>query len=129
MTDKEFKEKKDNAMSQLFVEHKVFFAFSSEQFEEGKKKHPEVKGWGNLFGGGICPKDKVKGFYEALNNHTSHFINLEKKIKTKEDIILDSLYNYECFYTHDLEEIIKLMADYGFTETDVWKVFEGNQKE
>lgn len=112
-------------LGKLFEKYGVFFAFSEAQFEE--KQQPGVE-YAGLVGGGIIPKDNVKAFYEDFASLQNQQKEYNLKHFSKEKLILDELFNYEAFYTWEIDEAFEVLNEmYGFTKQDVQEVFNKNR--
>ena len=108
-------------MTALFNKYGVFFAFSDEQFLRQRVEGVEYTTFG---AGSVVPVNNYNAFIEEFNklDEEEAKFNLEKF--DKEDLILDELRNYECFYTWDINEVVEIMASkYKFTREDVEQVF------
>lgn len=112
----------------LFNNTKTFFAFSSEQLEEGKKKH-NIKNIKlvSMGGGMICPKENAETLSEGLEKIYNDAILEDIELHTLNRIILRELANHECFYTGDVTDCVEKLKDYpGISEKLIWKIFNKN---
>jgi len=103
-----------------FEKHGVFFAFSSEQYEEQKVEG--VK-YAVLGAGCVCPADNAEAFLKEHSEIIKKGIAQDIKENGKEAIIHRELCNYECYYTGDYIDAMIALKDYGVTEEEVEKVF------
>ncbi len=106
--------------TELFNQYGVFFAFSNEQFEKGKK---EGVIYSQLGAGMLCPKDNVKAFCADHERVVAEVIAEDIRVNGKDAIIRRELYNYECFYTGDIDDCVEAVEPYGFTRDDVLNEF------
>jgi len=129
---KDYQEIKNNhqkAVNDLLTKHKVFFAFSEKQLIEGMEKIgiTDRKELTSIFGGGLLPKSEVKAF---LDNMTAVDKQYKKELReareAKNEAILYELHNHECFYTGEIDEVIKLF-DGVFTPFEIKEVFNTNK--
>ena len=102
--------------TELFNQYGVFFAFSNEQFEKGKK---EGVIYSQLGAGMLCPKDNVKSFCADHERVVADGIAEDIRANGKDAIIRRELYSYECFYTGDIDDCVDAVECYGFTRADV----------
>jgi len=99
----------------------VFFAFSSEQFNENKTPLKEGEKYVSIGAGGYMPKGKVNDYLEgskAINQWEKEEIKKQKD--GKESHILYELKNYECFYSCDIEDAANVLP---YPKKDIWKVY------
>jgi hypothetical protein len=106
--------------TELFNKTGAFFAFSDKQFYEQKQAGVKYKSLGF---GLICPADKCKEVLDSLEQITKDGIALDLKDNGKEKIIKRELYNYEAFYTGNIEEVADTLQGYGITRAEVWNVY------
>jgi len=117
MTKTEFK---DKIIGELLESNGVFFAFSQKQLAEGKKEGIEYVNGG---GGMIIPKANKEKFEAELSESVNKIIEFDKEHNTKESIIIGELYNYECFYTGDINGAIDALYGYGYTNQEIYDVY------
>ena len=98
----------------------AFFAFSDSQLAE--QAVPGTK-YVNLGAGLICPEANAKAFREQHDAICQEAIQQDLQQSGKERIIRRELGNYECWWSHDLEDAIDALSPYGFTSQDVREVF------
>ncbi len=126
-TYRELKQKhSDNINDVIMKENKVFWAFSREQLEEGKKKIgvTENKDLTSIGMGGFLPKKNAQKFFEEMDTETKRFNKeLREARKAKEEAILYELNNHEAFYTGEIEEVVKIFKGI-YTTLDIRKVFK-----
>lgn len=121
------KKENDDRMSECFEKHGVFFAFSNEQLSKGMKKigvekREEVQ---SLGGGMICKADSVVNFIADFKElQKQHTKNLLEKVGV-DNLIRHELLNYECYYSHDLEDAIEVLKGHGITDVKhINKIFQ-----
>jgi hypothetical protein len=116
----EIKKHYEDYRTDLFESFGVFFAFSNQQLNEGKKEGVEYVQWMN---GGFVPKDKAESFIEALE------ANIEVQEKTlssephRRDYIAYELSNHEAYYTGDIDNALNVLSNSGITREEVIKVY------
>lgn len=109
------KTEQDN-YSKMLADCKMFFAFGSEQLEEGLKKLNLPKGekLANTGFGGYIPlynKDKylkTKKKNKELFNEKIALLKQDKEASAK--AIEYELSNHECYYTGDISDVVELFA-------------------
>ena len=131
----EIKKDFDKKINEEIKKAGVFFAFSNKQFEENRtyKNIKDMKYLSIGYGGYIAKKDKPK--YDNFNHKIYKQLkdNFIKQVN-KNDFILYELYNHECYYTYELEEVTNIIKDYynqdyQTTYKEVKKVFDANKKD
>lgn len=117
MKYQEIKNQSQEKYNNLLTECRVFWAFSDQQFEEGKIKigfretDPEEK-LCRINGGGLLPSknvDKMIRGMEEINKWERAEI---RKYKQQDAEIKSELYNYECFYVGSPQEAIDRNPQY-----------------
>ncbi len=115
--------------SKIFKKYGVFFAFSTEQLNEGLKI--------NLDNGITLEGEKTTKFQLGMFAPTKHReavvkemdANFDKAVKQdikengKDKIIVRELYNYESFYTGDIDDALSKVSVYGYTLEDVQQAY------
>ena len=114
----------ENAQTRLFDKTGAFFAFSNKQFDEAKKDGVKYVSVG---AGMICPTENVKELIETLHSIYKGAIKKDLKENGKETIIKRELYNHECFYTNDISDAVDKLEFYGFTEKEIYSVFNNER--
>lgn len=113
----------------IYNKYGVFFAFSTEQLQEGLKT--------NLDNGITIAGDKTTKFplgmfaptkhkeavLKELDSNFNEAVKKDIKENGKEKIIVRELYNYECFYTGDIDDALSKVSVYGYTLEDVQKAY------
>lgn len=113
----------ESGQTALFEKYGVFFAFSQEQF--AKKIEPSIK-YARIGTGMFCPVSSVDGFIEDHSALVAKGIAKDKEENGKSNIILRELKNFECFYICDVTDCVDALEDYGYTESDILKVYKAN---
>ena len=123
MTIHELKDQKQEKVNILIKQCRVFFAFSNEQFEEGKTPLEEGEKYVSMGRGGYLPSKQVKVFISGMDEISKWYKDEVKKQKNlRRDNIIYELGNHECWYTHDIEDAMRALGP-EYTRKEVWKVF------
>ena len=111
MKYQEIRSESEKKRNQLIIDCNVFFAFSNEQFAEGKKNNPIAEGekYVSIGAGGYMPKSKLNDFLTGLDNISRWEKSEIKKYKEIDEYIKYELYNHECFYTGDLTDVYQIL--------------------
>ena len=121
----EIKRNHEKIYNDLIEKHKIFFAFSNEQLEEGKKKIgvKDNKELASLGMGGFGKKEDIKLFFEEADKEDKRYkAELKEARKAKEEAILYELNNHECFYTGEIDDVANIFKGI-YNTKDIWKVF------
>ena len=118
----DLKKAKDEAISKAIKDHKVFFAFSNEQFEESKTELQPNEKYVRLQGGGFIPELQFNSFIKEMVKVQDNFKKAVEENNLKEKHIIYELQNYECFYTMDPTEAINTLSDF-YSEKEILEVF------
>jgi len=123
------KEQKQNKVNTLITECDMFFAFSNEQFNEGREKHPLTEGdkYVSIGMGGYMPKSKVDQFTNGMADINKWYKSALKDNKLRVKNILYELCNYEAFYTGDISDTLDALGS-DYTHDEVLKVYKDNYK-
>lgn len=122
----EIKKEKEDKVGKLIKDCRMFFAFSTEQFNEGKtEKEPDEK-YLHLGAGAYMPKSCLPKWEEGMKEINKWEKDTVKLNKLKESQILYELDNREAFYTMDIKETLEVLGE-GFTYEEVLKVFNENK--
>ena len=126
MKYQDIKDKYSENYNSIMEEHKVFWAFSSEQLEEGKKKIgiSDNKLLTSFGMGGFMPKANADKMFKLLAEETKRYKKELKEAKeaTKEAIKYE-LSNYECYYTGEIDDVVEKFKG-TYTAKDIRKVYE-----
>ena len=118
----DLKKAKDEAISKAIKDHKVFFAFSNEQFEESKTELQPNEKYVRLQGGGFIPELQFNSFIKEMVKVQDNFKKAVEENNLKEKHIIYELQNYECFYTMDPTKAINTLSDF-YSEKEILEVF------
>lgn len=106
--------------TKLFEECGVFFAFSQEQFEKGKKEGVEYV---SLGAGTICPEEHAKHVVEEICRIADECVKQDLEENGKDAVIHRELANHECWYTGCIEDCCVALADYPITREEIVAVY------
>lgn len=118
----ELKEEYQTKLSKLSDEVGLFWAFSREQFEEGKIKNPTNGKYTSIGMGGFLPSENVKKYLSGIKTLNAWYKKAKKQVK-REEAILYELNNYECFYSGDITDAQKALGN-EFTKEEIMKVYK-----
>lgn len=110
----------DKAYGKLFEKYGVFFAFSNEQYNKKALKCVVYK---PFFGGGFIPKVNFEAYSKEMFEVTQQCIAQDIEENGKYKIIRRELFNYECFYTGEIDDAVDALEEYGFSYDDVLEVY------
>lgn len=126
MTYTEIKKQREDDTNRLFSTCGVFWAFSNEQFAEGKAKHPIDTAKGEKYlsigAGGYLPKSNIEKLEQGMKEIEKTFKEQIAQAKAREQHILYEVYNHECNLTSALEA---LGEDY--TREEIEQVMKKNK--
>ncbi|MGX9522959.1 DUF7659 family protein [Vibrio mediterranei] len=106
--------------TELYDKTGAFFAFSKEQFEDGKKEGIE---YCHLFAGLICPRDTAQEVMAGLDKIQKEGIAQDIAENGKAAIIRRELFNHECFYTGDVTDCVEKLDGYGISQEEIVAVY------
>jgi len=89
-------------VSKAIEKHGVFFAFSSKQFDEGKKEGVKYVDMG---GGCLCPKENVEAFINDMDSGAKKGIKNDVHKYGAKKIIAREYFNHECQITNDTRDM------------------------
>ncbi len=118
----ELKAEKENKISELIKSCGVFFAFSNEQFEQGKTPLAEGDKYVSMGMGGYMPKSQVSNWINGMKDVDKWYKKAVKDNKARKSLIAYELGNYECWYTGDIEPALNALGE-GYTPEEVRRVF------
>lgn len=110
----------ESKISALFKETGAFYAFSKKQLNE--KKEVGVK-YASLGGGLICPLSEAEKVNAGMNTIYKNGIQEDKEANGIEGIIKRELFNYECFYTGEIDDCVDALESYEITQEEILAVF------
>ncbi len=122
MTISAVKAAQQKKVDDLLNEKKVFFAFSKEQFEEGKTPLEEGENYVKIGGGGYMPKNGAKNFWDEMQNIELWFNEKMKDPELRRDNIKYELENHEAYYTGEIEATAEALGD-DYTPEEIRKVY------
>ena len=108
------------AQTEFFNQTGTFFAFSDQQFNEGKKEGVKYASIGM---GMLCPVENVKTLIAGLDSIHEAGIKQDIAENGIEAIIERELHNHEAFYTYDLNDTINSLDGYNVTKEQVKTIF------
>jgi hypothetical protein len=118
----EIKKLHQEKMSQLMDECRVFWAFSTEQYQKNKTPLEEGEKYVRMDGGGFIPRNSVTKFTQGMKDLETWYKNTIKESKLRRQNIIYELGNHECWYTGDWTEAMGALGP-DYTEEEVKKVF------
>lgn len=110
----------EQAQTELLNRTGSFFAFSQQQFDESKQPNTSYVACGL---GLICPKQNVDTLLAELDTIYKSAIQQDIKENGIEKIIIRELYNHECFYTGDIDDVICKLQGYGIDDDLISKTY------
>jgi hypothetical protein len=126
MKYQEIKKEHEAKLNTLLTECLVFWAFSNQQFEEGKTPLQEGEKYVSIGAGGYMPKSKVEQFRKGMDDLKTWERNEIKKYKQADEQIKYELHNHECFYTGDITDVCHLLPQY--SKERISKVYQAERK-
>jgi len=116
----ELKEERQEKLSGLIKECKMFFAFSNQQFEENKTPLTEGDKYLSLGSGTYLPKSNINKWKEGVTALSNWFISQVQE--QREAYIRYELSNHEAYYTGDIDSAFEALEG-NFTREEVQSVF------
>ncbi len=110
--------------TELFNLTGTFFAFSKEQFNEGKKQNVEYV---NMGGGMLTNKEYVETLINGLDKIQKEGMAQDLKENGKEKIILRELGNHEAWYDGDIARTFEVLEPYGITYDEIQRMFRNRK--
>lgn len=111
----------NKAISDLLDKFGAFWAFSNEQFNEKKK---EGVTYVNCGMGLVAPKDNANAVVKGLKAISNDGRVKDLAENGRDKVIERELYNYEAFYTGDIQDTVDALASYGITADEVNTVYQ-----
>lgn len=115
-----------NYIEEEFYKQNVTYAFSNEQLQNAMKKlgatsKKELTSFGY---GSICLKSKLNEIIDWILKKEQEKSNWLKNLTNEEkNIVIEyELYNYECDYTYDIDNVVDLFKNV-FEYNDIMTVF------
>lgn len=117
----EIREQAQEKRTELFKAVGLFFAFSTEQFNESKTPLREGEKYVSIGAGGYLPKGNVDKFIEGMSSIRKwENSEIKKQKDAKIEHIKYELSNHECYYTRDITNALAVLP---YPKKDVLKVF------
>lgn len=118
--------KRSDDINALMDACQVFWAFSNEQFAEGKAKIDLQEGEKliDIGAGGFMPAKHKTAYIEGMKAIYLAFKNAMRDEKARKAHILYELNNHEAYYTRDIESTLEALGE-DFTREEVYKIFKG----
>lgn len=110
----------ENGISEALEKFGGFFAFSDKQFNEAKKEGVKYTQIGHCL---ICPVENAIALSKAIIEVHDRAVQQDLQENGKDAIIERELYNYEAFYTGEIDDTVDAVKVYGFTHDDVLLVY------
>ena len=107
----ELRKQKENANTKLFNECGVFWAFSTEQFNESKTHLKDGEKYVSIGGGGYLPKGNLEALKIGLKENEKAYKQALKSNNLRLKEIAYEFANYECFYTGDWTVVADMFPD------------------
>ena len=123
----EVKAKKEAKYSKLMKDCGLFWAFSSEQFHEGKTPLREGEKYVSIGGGGYLPQGNVKAWISGTKEIEAWFRAAIKGDNLRRANIAYELNNHEAFYTGSVEETLEALGP-DYTKEEVIEVYREEVK-
>jgi hypothetical protein len=101
----DLKNEKQERYSSLMKDCLIFFAFSTEQFNEGKTPLKEGEKYVSIGHGGYMPKGQTENWLTGCTQIEKWYKAEVKKSKNQDEEILYELRNCECFYVGDPSDV------------------------
>jgi len=123
------KQDHEKQAQELMTANQVFFAFSNEQLAKGMESLnlPKETKLIAIGAGGYMPKANYEKLESEMKELTKKQKNEIKNLKGQhEKLIIDTIYNYEAFYTGDLTDVINELKSYGITAKQIQSVYKKN---
>lgn len=105
-----------DAQTKLFEKTGTFFAFSQDQYD--KSAIAEVN-YVSLGMGMLVPKENAKALVAGLSDINKIGIETDLKENGKKAIIERELFNYECFYTGEIEDCVEALKEYEIAKSEI----------
>ena len=110
-----------DAQTVLFDKTKTFFAFSNDQFNEGKTEG--IEKYTSCGAGMYCPSVNVKELIAGLDAIQESGIKQDIIDNGINGIIKRELANHEAYYTYDIDDTVESLEQYKITREQVQAVF------
>lgn len=121
----ELKKQKEDKITQLIKDVRMFFAFSTQQFQENKTEKEESEKYVHIGVGAYLPKSQVENYISGIENINKWYKATIKGNKLRKQEIAYQLNNYECYYTGDISDALEALGS-EYTEAEVMAVYREN---
>lgn len=118
----ELNKEREAKQTELFNRCGVFFAFSTEQFNEGKTPLKEGDKYVSMGMGGYLPKSEIDNFSSGMKELSKWFKQAIKDNKARRSLIAYELANHEAYYTGDIEDTLNVLGS-DYSREEVLKVY------
>jgi hypothetical protein len=119
----QIKQAYQNKINKLLTNCLVFWAFNQTQFDDNKTKLQDGDKYISIGGGGYMPKSCRRKFLVGIDYINKWYKNECKNPTKRKNLIIDTLHNYEAFYTGELAEVLEILGD-DFEYTEVKNIFD-----
>ncbi len=129
MTYSELKTERQKRYDELFEKVGLFWAFSNEQFDEGKAKNPVDDGFKyvSIGMGGYFAGQHKQAYMDGMDALKAWEKQAKKEMKESaiesEAAIFYELKNHECFYTGEIDDVVDLFEGV-YTREEIRKVYK-----
>jgi len=120
------KAEKEAKLTALMEECGVFFAFSNEQFQEGKTPLSEGDKYLSIGAGGYMHKSKLSVWKSGIPEIENWFKSEIESNKARRAYIIYELANHEAWYTYELDDTLAALGS-DYTEEEVREVFNSER--
>ncbi len=127
MDIQDLKTAKEQKVSLLLKDCKVFFAFSNQQFEENKTPLEEGEKYVSIGAGGYMPKSQKENFNNGMDLIHNWYKGETKNNKLRKENILYELNNHEAFYTMSIDTTLEVLGS-EYTRKEVFSVYSRELK-
>jgi hypothetical protein len=110
----------EQAQSVLFNTLGAFFAYSSKQFEEGKKEGVDYV---TVCSGLLAPRVHAQALVDGLHEINERGVAMDIKENGIPAIIKRELFNHECFYTGNIEDCVDKLVDYNIERKQIQDIY------
>lgn len=121
----ELKKQKEDKVTQLIKDVRMFFAFSTEQFQENKTQKEEGEKYVHIGAGAYLPKSQVENYISGIENINKWYKTTIKGNRLRKQEIAYQLNNYECYYTGDISDALEALGS-DYTQAEVKAVYKEN---
>lgn len=122
MTLRQCKEEREQKLSDLFKNCRLFWAFSNEQFAKNKTPLEEGEKHVSIGSGGYLPNTQAKRFSDGLDEIGKWFNDAIRDNGLRREYIIYELANHEAWYTWDIQDTLTALGP-DYTQEEVWAIF------